>query len=135
MKKFIVILVSAACAGLLLVSCNDNRTKASDVSLDFLNAYFSTDYNKAASFCDDSLSSKLLEACQNFENLDSTIKADIISSSKNIKFSINSSKKINDSLMEVSYQAEITSDTAPIESKMILKKSDETWKITELGSL
>ena len=130
-----MVLVSALCASLLLFSCADNSIKASDVSLDFLNAYFATDYSKAASYCDDSLSSKLLEACKNFEILDSTIKADIISSSKNIKFSINNSNKINDSLMEVSYQTEITSNTAPVESKMVLKKSDNTWKIIKLGSL
>ena len=135
MKKFIVILVSAACAGLLLVSCNDNRTKASDVSLDFLNAYFSTDYNKAASFCDDSLSAKLLEGCKDFESLDSTVKADIISSSKNIKYTVNASNKINNNLIEVSYQTKISVDMAPIESKMVLKKSDDTWKIIQLGSL
>ncbi len=81
--------VILAVSVLLLAACN-NGPKPEAIAEEFLNAYLSTDYEKAASFCTPDLSQDLMKALEQAEALNEEIKAKIKKHTHNYKPQIDS---------------------------------------------
>ncbi len=87
MRRFF--LCAAILAATMFTSCNSGP-KPEAIAEEFLNAYLSTDYEKAASFCSPTLSQDLMKALEQAEALNEEIKAKIKKHTPNFKPQIDS---------------------------------------------
>lgn len=135
MKKKISIILLAT---LPVLSCS-NQPKPENVAEEFLNAYLSTDYEKAASLCTPSLNKDLLKALEERDALDEMIKENIKRHTQNYKPRINTtslSKNRDTAVVEYSVMnvpAAAASSDCSIESRLSLIKEKDGWKINSLN--
>lgn len=136
MKTRISIILLAV---LPLFSCN-NGPKPENVAEEFLNAYLSTDYEKAASMCTPSLNKDLLEALEESDALEEKIKENIKRHTQNYRPQINATilNKSKDTAVVEYYVTSTpansgTSSDYIIESRLSLVKEKDGWKINALN--
>ena len=72
-KTFLPVILIATAMAATVTSCNKGP-KPEETAIGFLNAYLSTDYATAASFCTKELSEFFNESVQDFENLTDSVK-------------------------------------------------------------
>lgn len=135
MKKKISIILLAA---IPVLSCS-NGPKPENVAEEFLNAYLSTDYEKAASLCTPSLNKDLLKALEERDALDEKIKENIKRHTQHYKPQINTTslnKNRDTAVVEysvINIPATAASSDCSIESRLSLVKEKDGWKINALN--
>ena len=73
------------------LSCGTSKEdKAKTTAQDFLNAYLSTDFTKAASYCDDDIKDKLIESTNDLNSLNEQLKEHIKNTALKYKPTIDS---------------------------------------------
>lgn len=123
-----------------IVSCQKGP-KPENTAEEFLNAYLSNDYAKAASFCTLSLSGKLLEAVEEIEHLQQDMKDRIANTTKHLTLKIdNVEKQGNGDTLLVSYSIhkpapDSTLRQGIVQSVLSLVKEEENWKVAALNKL
>lgn len=131
-----------AVAALFASGCS-NGTKPESVAEDFLKAYVSTDYAKAASYCTPELEQDLNRAVEELDNLSDEIKELIKRHTRNFTPKVDSVEEIKGkdtvivfySIVNINKEDTLSvSGTQVIESQLSLVKSEEGWKIAALNN-
>ena len=131
----------ALCIAAILYSCNSGP-KPESIAEEFLNAYLSTDYKKAASYCTPALSQDLLKALEEAEALNDTIKANIKKHTQN--YTPQSTSTVENARKDpvtvyytiLNGAVSDTSGTKPsqiIESVLYVVKKDGDWRVNSLN--
>lgn len=93
MKKTLVAL--ALC--LMVAGCTNKEKQAQDCAGNFLDAFLSNDYDAAAECCSEDFREEFLKTTSGFKDLDSNIRALLISECSKFKAEIVAAKRIEDS--------------------------------------
>lgn len=131
-----------AFATLLLQACSSGP-KPEDTATEFLKAYFSTDYAKAAEFCTPELGKDLTDAVKELESLSPEVKELMKRHTRNYtpQIGLVEGSKESDTVI-VSYtivnlpQADSisTGGEAVIEKQLSLVKVEEGWRVAALNN-
>lgn len=132
-----------AAAALFLTACTGNSgNSAENTASEFLNAYLSTDFNKAATFCTEKLSGELKEAVKEVDQLDESIKKHILATTGKYKPQIEDTQKsktgdtviVNYSILEQVADSTAVSGSNLIKSSLyLIKDSTGQWKVAKLN--
>lgn len=132
--KYFILL---ACA-IILCSCGESsEEKARITAQDFLNAYLSTDFSKAASFCTNGLQDKLIESTDELNNLSDQLKDHIKNTASNYKSYVESLEMKGKDTSIITYTISLTDSLQnnSIRSSMLLiRDNKKDWKINKLGT-
>lgn len=135
-------LLIAAFASLLFQACSSGP-KPEDVATDFLKAYFSTDYAKAAEFCTPELGQDLTEAVKELESLSPEVKELVKRHTRNYtpqigevgEYKNNDTVIVNYSIVNKPQADSIsTGGETIIEKQLSLVKVKEGWKVAALNN-
>ena len=142
-KTFLPVILIATAMAATVTSCNKGP-KPEETAIGFLNAYLSTDYPTAASFCTKEPSEFFNESVQDFENLTDSVKSIIKRQTAYFTPQIDSVSKYGKDTLLVSYTI-VKNDPADsiatkgadqlIKSCLSIVKEDEDWKIAALNRL
>jgi hypothetical protein len=133
MKSIKYCLILGTFSLMLMVSgCNNNTKEAAAVAADFLNSYFSTDYQGAASCCTEEMSKTLMEAVEEYYNMEEDAKEEVKDISSNVKTHIKSVESVDKETIIVKYDMTLPEEEKPIESTLTLKKEEEGWRISQI---
>lgn len=126
----------------LTTSCKSSGPDPENIAKEFLGAYLSTDFSKAASYCTDKLSGELKESIKEVDNLNEQLKKQITANAAEFVPQLGSIEKIgNGDTLIVNYSIikntpDSTSETNTniITSKLSLVKDDIAgWKVLKLN--
>lgn len=132
MRTIIKSLLAAMLVIALAESCSNGTKEAASVASDFLNAYFSTDYQGAAACCTEDLSKTLMEAVEDFYNMEDDTKEEVKDISSNISTHIKSAEPLDKETVLVIYEITMPETTQTVENKLTIKKVDDLWRVSEL---
>lgn len=128
MKKIFFVLLAVV----MVASCSDGTKEATSVANDFLNAYFSTDYQGAAACCTEELSKTLMEAVEDYYNMEEETKEEVKDISTSISTKIKSTEALDKETVLVVYEINMPETPQPIENHLTLKKIEDGWRVSEL---
>lgn len=140
--KRVINLILASALMCIFFSC-DNSPKPESVATDFLNAYLSTDYEKAASFCTPGLAEYLNEAVKELDNLNDEIKNQIQKHTRYYTPRINSVTKVskgdtiwvNYSIINTGTKDSLSTGSQITESVLSIVKQENNWKVAALNNI
>lgn len=130
--KHLLILSMASIMTIAISGCNTDTKEAASVAADFLNLYFATDYQGAAACCTKEMSQALMEAVEDYYNMNDQEKDEVKDISSSVKTSVKSVENIDKETIVVKYDIIIDEEEMPIMSTLTLKKVEEGWRISEL---
>lgn len=130
--KHLLILSMASIMTIAISGCNTDTKEAASVAADFLNLYFATDYQGAAACCTKEMSQALMEAVEDYYNMNDQEKDEVKDISSSVKTSVKSVENIDKETIVVKYDIIIDEEEMPITSTLTLKKVEEGWRISEL---
>ena len=139
MKKLINILAICmvalsltACGGGGTAGGRGNGKNAKAVADDFLTSYFAGEYDKAVTYCTDTLASSITQAVQDQDFETEEVKNTVMKMSKDTKVTIGDVEKgetKND--CKVTYELTLP-DSSKLKSQVSMVKSDGVWKVGAL---
>lgn len=120
------------------ISCSPKQ-KPENVAEDFLNAYFNADYEGAAKFCTPELGHDLMEALQQAQALEESVRANIQKYTKFYKPQIIKSTQpskadsVTVNYIVINTAADSLSQNRQVkESRVHIIKTQEGWKVSSL---
>ena len=136
MKKLTILFISIAV--FVLQGCSSGQ-KAENVATDFLKAYLSTDYTKAAEFCTPELAGDFTEAVRDLEELPSDVK-DLMKNYTPDILSVDAPKGCDTVIVSYSIVNQPQADSIStggetiIEKQLSLVKVEGSWKVAALNN-
>lgn len=140
MKKLTILFISIAV--FVLQGCSSGQ-KAENVATDFLKAYLSTDYTKAAEFCTPELAGDFTEAVRDLEELPSDVKDLMKKHTRNYTpdiLSVDAPKGCDTVIVSYSIVNQPQADSIStggetiIEKQLSLVKVEGSWKVAALNN-
>ncbi|MEF9985573.1 MAG: hypothetical protein RSC28_06165 [Bacteroidales bacterium] len=138
-----IILTASICLTLFLTSCKSDKPQPKNVASEFLGAYLSADFNKAASYCTPKLSEELKLAVKEIENLNESLKKQITTSTAEFVPQIGEIEKIgkgdtlivNYRIVKSSPDSTLDANVADVIKSSISLVKDEIvgWKVLKLN--
>lgn len=118
---------------LLLTYCGRGEESVEAQADEFLKAYLSIDYDKAAALCTDELSQFLNETGREFTILSDSVKAQIVRQTAKVSATVDSIEKRSKDTVIVNYS--LTDDVDVISKTLSMVKVDGEWKVAALNRL
>ena len=134
-ENFFKLGVTIVASLLLLQGCTDYKEEIKVKTNEFLSAYFNGDYQKAMTFCTDSLGGEISKMLSGFEALDPSIQEMVKRQASNLTteiVSVNKSENRDTSL--VNYKLSLPFSTQDIDNSISFVKEDKEWKVAGLGA-
>jgi len=120
---------------LLTSSCANVEEDLTLKTQDFLNAYFNAEYQKAGSFCTDSLGLELAKSSDSFNSLEPTIKEMVLKQVQAVKTEVISvEKNSSKDTVLVKYRVVLPSFPNGVDNNLSFVKVNKEWKVASLGS-
>jgi hypothetical protein len=127
--------IIALSALLLILSCANVEEDLTLKTQDFLKAYFSADYQKAGSFCTDSLGMELAKSAESFNSLEPSIKEMVLKQVEAVKTEVISiEKSASKDTLYVKYRVLLPSFPNGLDNNLSFVKVNKEWKVASLGS-
>lgn len=136
MKERIVKLATVVLSALLIISaCSNVEEDLTIKTQEFLKAYFNAEYQKAGSFCTDSLGVELAKSMESFNSLEPSIKEMVLKQVQDVKTEIVSvDRKSSKDTVFVKYRVVLPSFPNGVDNNLSFVKIDKEWKVASLGS-
>ncbi len=116
------------------LSCSNKEKEAEEIAVTFLDSYFKTDYETAAELCTPELADEIITSFKSLEAMEKGVRDMILKQTSMIKTEITdvvpSSGK--DSMI-VSYKVILPEFPKGMQNRLILVKSDNSWKVSGFG--
>lgn len=118
---------------LLLGGCTDKTEAAKEVAEQFLEAYFSTDYQKAATYCSEDLSAIINTLSDDFFSLDTNVQQAVVKVSEQLDITLKNVTEEARNVVLIGY--EILSPESPVANTgyLRLNRIEKRWVITSLN--
>ncbi len=129
-KKLIIHLLILFTVSLILSGCGKNVKEATIVATDFLNAYFSTDYDRASTLCCDTIQNRINIAHDHYNALTENVQKELVSIAKNTAVEITDIDDSSKNAIVFSYKVEIPENEAITNHSITVSKIEEQWKVT-----
>ena len=127
-----VTLSLTACGGGGNSGVNKDGRNAKAVAGDFLTSYFAGEYDKAVTYCTDTLASSISDAVKDQDFDTEEIKNAVMEMSKNTKVTIgNVEKGATKNDCKVDYELALP-DSSHLKSQISLIKQEGVWKVSDL---
>lgn len=134
-ENFFKLGVTIVASLLLLQGCTDYKEEIKVKTNEFLSAYFNGDYQKAMTFCTDSLGGEISKMLSGFEALDPSIQEMVKRQASNLTTEIVSvNKSENRDTILVNYKLSLPFSTQDIDNSISFVKEDKEWKVAGLGA-
>lgn len=129
-------LAAVVLSALLFTSaCTNVEEELTLKTQEFLKAYFNAEYQKAGSFCTDSLGVELAKSMEGFNSLEPSIKEMVLKQVQDVKTEVISiDKKSSDDTVFVKYRVVLPSFPNGVDNNLLFVKIDKEWKVASLGS-
>lgn len=132
MKRWSFLLV--ALVFLFVSSCSVKEKKIVSVAEDFLELYFKTDYDSAATYCTPELAEELRGSVKSIENLEAGVREMIVKQTASIRQEIVSVEEANSKdSVNLKYKVYLPSFPNGIDNKMLLVKMGDNWFVAGFG--
>lgn len=133
-RGLLKITVLGAFTALLLQSCTDYTEEIKGKTSGFLDAYFNGDYEKAVTFCTDSLGGEIASMLSGFELLDPSIKEMVKKQASSLTTEIISVEKSeNRDTIMVNYKVILPYLPTGKDKTLSFVKEEKEWKVAKLG--
>jgi hypothetical protein len=121
-------------AFLLAASCTSQEERAKERANAFLDAYLSTDYEKATELCVPELAGEIEEALRGMDSLDEGIREMIVKQAESISTEIVAVEKTGsrDSLF-IKYMVTLPEAPSGIENEMTMVRREDAWFVAGFG--
>jgi hypothetical protein len=134
-ENFFKLGVTIVASLLLLQGCTDYKEEIKVKTNEFLSAYFNGDYQKAMTFCTDSLGGEISKMLSGFKALDPSIQEMVKRQASNLTTEIVSvNKSENRDTILVNYKLSLPFSTQDIDNSISFVKEDKEWKVAGLGA-
>lgn len=111
--------------------CSNGTKEATVVANDFLSSYFATDYHTAASCCTEDLSVALMEAVQEYYEMEENVQKDVIDISSQVVTTITSVEAVSKDSVIVKYDIDMPEPDPTIHSSLIITNVDGNWRVAQ----
>ena len=134
-KKLLTIGIAIASFLILLQGCSNYQEEVEIKTSEFLTAYFNGDYEKAVSFCTDSLGGEISKMLSSFETLDPSIKDMVKRQASSLTTEIISIEKSESKdTITVNYKVLLPYTPSGIDNSLSFTKEEKEWKVARLGN-
>lgn len=134
-RKFFTLGIFAAATFTILQGCSDYKEDIKVKTSEFLSAYFAGDYEKAVTFCTDSLGSEVTKILSGFESLDPSTREMVIKQVSSLTTQITSVEKSdNKDTIKVNYKVLRPHTTEGADKTLSFIKQEKEWKVARLGN-
>lgn len=139
--RFTVAIPVVVTAFFLFNACSPKGPKPEQVTQEFLNAYLTTDFNKAATYCTEKLSGELLEAVKEIGNLSEPLKKHISESAGKFTSRVDNIDKpgngdtllVHYSILENGTDSTLAASGIISSSLSLIKDNSGGWKVAKLN--
>lgn len=121
-----VLIIPAGCAG------KKNMEAATRVAEDFMDSYFTCQYDHASELCSPEMRKLIEEANELYKAQGEGIREEMSRLSENVKHSISGVKTETDDTITFQVKISLPDSTGEHDSYMTLAKSGEDWKVVAL---
>ncbi len=133
-RGLLKITILTALSAFLFQSCSDYTEEIKGKTSGFLDAYFNGDYEKAVSFCTDSLGVEIANMLSGFELLDPSIKEMVKRQTSSLTTEIISIEKSeNRDTIMVNYKVLLPYLPDGKDNSLSFVKEEKEWKVAKLG--
>lgn len=141
LTRFTVAMPVVAAAFFLFNACAPKGPKPEQVTQEFLNAYLTTDFNKAATYCTEKLSEELQEAVKEIDNLSEPLKKHISESAEKFTSQVDRIEKPGNGDTLLVHYSILENGTDSIQAKSgiissslsLIKDNSGGWKVAKLN--
>ena len=134
-KKFFKLGVAIIASISLLQACTDYKEDIKVKTNEFRRAYFNGDYQRAMTFCTDSLGGEISKMLSGFEALDPSIQDMVKRQASTLTTEIVSVvKSENRDTIMVNYKLSLPFSPRDIDNSISFIKEDKDWKVARLGA-
>lgn len=133
MKKILkaVAICMVCSASLSMVSCTSGTKQATQVAQDFLTSYFATDYQSAAACCTEELSATLMEAVEEYYQMEENLREEVVDISSSVVTTIQTVESVGKDTVVINYDIQMPEPEPLIKSTLTVAKVDGAWRIAE----
>ena len=124
-------IISAVAAVILITACGNATKEATSVANDFLSYYFATDYQTAASCCTEELGEALMEAVQEYYEMEENLQKDVIDISSQVVTTIKSVEAVSRDSVIVKYDIDMPEPEPTLHSTLTIINKDGSWRVAE----
>lgn len=122
----------------VLASCTGNKVEqATTVVTDFVNSYFKTDYDKAATLCSDDLKKEIIESKEIFMSQPDGVRKELRNISEKVIPTIThvNSENRDSIIFTIALEIPDSTDTLPDTTLATVAKDGDQWKVVSVSAL